>query len=72
MVGKIEELGRMGRGKICKICGRQPGLVQADHTPFKFFKGCFPQILLGPFLNPLSHIYFTPDDIENTMGLTKT
>ena len=21
----------------------------------KFFKGCFPQILLGPFLNTLSH-----------------
>ena len=24
--------------------------------PFKFFKGCFPQILLGPFLNTLSHM----------------
>ena len=24
--------------------------------PFKFFKGCLPQILLGPFLNTLSHI----------------
>ena len=23
---------------------------------FKFFKGCHPQILLGPFLNTLSHI----------------
>ena len=23
--------------------------------PFKFFKGCLPQILLGPFLNTLSH-----------------
>ena len=22
----------------------------------KFFKGCLPQILLGPFLNTLSHI----------------
>ena len=22
---------------------------------FKFFKGCLPQILLGPFLNTLSH-----------------
>ena len=29
--------------------------------PFKFFKGCLPQILLGPFLNTLSHIkYKTP------------
>ena len=25
--------------------------------PFKFFKGCFPQILLGSFLNALSHIF---------------
>ena len=25
--------------------------------PFKFFKGCLPQILLGPFLNTLSHLY---------------
>ena len=24
--------------------------------PFKFFKGCLPQILLGPFLNTLSHM----------------
>ena len=26
--------------------------------PFKFFKGCLPQILLGPFLYTLSHIDF--------------
>ena len=25
---------------------------------FKFFKGCLLQILLGPFLNTLSHIVF--------------
>ena len=25
---------------------------------FKFIKGCLPQILLGPFLNTLSHIIF--------------
>ena len=24
---------------------------------FKFFKGCLPQILLGPFLNTLTHIF---------------
>ena len=24
--------------------------------PFKFFKGCLPQILLSPFLNTLSHM----------------
>ena len=29
---------------------------QADHIPSNFFKGCLPQILLGPFLNTLSHI----------------
>ena len=34
-----------------KICGRQP-----LKNPFKFFKGCLPQILLGPFLNTLSQI----------------
>ena len=25
----------------------------------KFFKGCLPQISLGPFLNTLSHIFFS-------------
>ena len=25
---------------------------------FKFFKGCLPQILLGPFLSTLSHLLF--------------
>ena len=29
------------------LCGRQP---------FKTFKGCLPQILLGPLLNTLSHL----------------
>ena len=32
--------------------------------PFKFFKGCLPQILLGPFLNTWTHLklpmYKTP------------
>ena len=28
------------------------------NTAFKFFKGCLPQILLGPLLNILSHIKF--------------
>ena len=26
--------------------------------PFKFFKGCLPRILIGPFLNTLSHMMF--------------
>ena len=29
--------------------------AKADHS-FKFFKGCLPQFLLGPFLNTLSQI----------------
>ena len=35
-----------------KICGRQP-LKDCLSRPysFKFFKGCLPQVLLGPFLN---------------------
>ena len=41
-----------------KICGRQPlyMVCLSRPYPFKFFKGCFPQILLGPFLNTLSHM----------------
>ena len=41
------------KNRSSKICGRQPlknlrwGL---------FFKGCHPQILLGPFLNTFSHM----------------
>ena len=36
-----------------KICERQP---LSRPYPFKFFKGCLPQILIGPFLNTLSYI----------------
>ena len=28
---------------------------------FKYFIGCLPQILLGPFLNTLTHINFCPN-----------
>ena len=35
-----------------KICGIQP----LKSYPFKSFKGCLPQILLGPFMNTLSHM----------------
>ena len=34
-------------------------LWKADH--FKFFKGCLPQILLGPFLNILTHMLVRAD-----------
>ena len=30
-------------------------IVEKSYS-FKFFKGCLPQILLGPFLNTLSHL----------------
>ena len=52
------------KNRPSKICGRQPlknfkeyGLLEADF--FKFFKGCLPQILLGPFLNILPQIGFS-------------
>ena len=39
-----------------KICARHIAcLSRPDH--FRFFKGCPPNILLGPFLNTLSHIH---------------
>ena len=40
-----------------KICGRQPlkNLVIWSALHFKFFKGCLPKILVGPFLNTLTH-----------------
>ena len=39
-----------------KICGRQPLKIWSDMVPLKFFTRCLSQILLGPFLNTLSHI----------------
>ena len=50
------------KNKPTKICGRQPLKSlkgydwQRRPCPFKFFKGRHPQILLGPFLNTLSHL----------------
>ena len=37
----------------------------------KSFKGCLPQILLGPFLNTLTHIYFHRDIINSFEALKK-
>ena len=54
------------KNRQSKICGRQSlknlkgyGLPKAYflNFSFKFFKGCLPQILSGPFLNTLSHIF---------------
>ena len=44
--------GKVFKNGATKICGRQ--LLSPYHL--KFFKGCLPQVLLGPFLNALSHI----------------
>ena len=46
-----------------KICGRQPlkyltCICLGRPYHFIFFKGCLPQILLGPSLNTLSHVLF--------------
>ena len=46
-----DSLYKIRRGMFCfgqTIPGRP--------YPFKFFKGCLPQIFLGPFLNTLSQI----------------
>ena len=41
--------------------------------PFKFFKGCLPQILLGLFLNTFSHVYLNePLTMYNVCKITKT
>ena len=54
------------KNRQSRICGRQSfknlegyGLPKADYFnfSFKFFKGCLPQTLSGPFLNTLSHIF---------------
>ena len=44
---------------LSKICGRQPlKKLKGDLHPFKNFKGCLPQVLLGLFLNTLSLFLF--------------
>ena len=32
------------------------GLLEVEHIPLQIFKGCLPQIVLGPFLNTFSQI----------------
>ena len=57
-----KQVGYMGQSiqewKI-EICGRQPlKNMNCLNRPyhFKCFKGCLPQISLGPFLNTFSHM----------------
>ena len=39
---------------------------------FKFFKGCFPEILLGPFLNTLTHLEPYQISMINSAALALT
>ena len=39
-----------------KVFKNRPSKVCRRQNKVKFFKGCLPQILLGPRLNTLSHI----------------
>ena len=51
--------GKVFKNGTSNICGRQP-LKNLKHLSmphhFKLFNGCLPHILLGPFLNTLSHM----------------
>ena len=56
-------MGQSIREWTSKICGRQPlknlkeyGLLSRPYS-FKNLKVCLMQILLGPFLNTLYHIF---------------
>ena len=57
--------GKVFKNGPSKICGRQPlkylkgyGMLQQTIS-LQIFKGCFPQIILGPFLNTFSHLWLT-------------
>ena len=54
-----------------KICGRQPLICLCRPYPFRFFKGCLPQMLLGPFLNTLSQMMRLSKLCEYWMGHVK-
>ena len=62
-----------------KNCGRQPsknlngyGLLRKT-VSIQIFKGCLPQILLGPILNTLSHIKLklSLTDLQVSLGSTQ-
>ena len=44
---------------IIILCGANYSKMDQIMDDFKFFKGFLPQILLGPFLNTLSHIFLS-------------
>ena len=53
---------KLFKNRASEICGRQRLKIRSDMIclsrpyHFKIFKGCLPQILLGPFLNTCSHL----------------
>ena len=64
--------GKVFKNRLSKICGRQPlknlkcMVCLSRLYRIKYFKGCRPQILLGPILNILTHIYVLhPFDLQN-------
>ena len=56
--------GKVFKNGPSKIWGRQPLPYH-----FKLFKGCLPQILLGPFLNTLSHLCLYFESVKNIIRL---
>ena len=58
---KWDEVFKNGPNKICRrqLLRNLKGYGLLKQTiSFQIFKGCLPQILLGPFLNTLSQIFY--------------
>ena len=55
---KTLEVFNLFKNRPSKILGRQPYLkCYGLLYQLKLFKGCLPQVLLGPFLNTVSQIF---------------
>ena len=54
----VSRYSRMDQVKFVEDSLFEEGIMVSLNRPyhFKFFKGCLPQVLLGPFLNSLTHI----------------
>ena len=50
-------MNQLFKKELSKICGRQTLKNLSRPYHFVFFKACVSQILFGPFLNPLSHLF---------------
>ena len=57
--------------KFLKTLDRAGLKIAFDIIPFhfKFFKGCLPQIFLGPLLNTLSHLFLCPKSFKNLIRI---